>query len=62
MTKYRFQVCLDRGTDKERWEDVYPHGSGGQPYEYDTWAEAEKMAYICYGRDPQIVRVREVEQ
>ena len=58
-TKYEFQVCLDRGTDKERWHSVRP--SSGQPYQYDTRDEAEQMARICYGTDPSIVRVVEVQ-
>ena len=56
---YRFQVCLDKGTKHERWSDVRP--TGGPPYEYATKEEAEDMARICYGRDPTIVRVYEVE-
>jgi hypothetical protein len=61
VTKYRFQVCLDKGTDKERWADVHPAGKPDQPYTYDTRQEAEDMARICYGIDPSGSRVREVE-
>jgi len=57
--KYRFQVCLDKGTDKERWADVRP--AGGAPYEYATRDEAERMAYICYGNDHTIARVVELD-
>jgi len=56
---YRFEVCIDKGTERERWADVRP--SGGEPYEYPTHEEAERMANLCYGRDPSIVRVRKVE-
>lgn len=56
--KYRMQVCLDKGTKDERWSDVHP--IGGRPYEYETRAEAENMARICYG-DPTICRVVEVQ-
>lgn len=59
MTKYRFQVCLDKGTKNERWSDVRP--AGGAPYEYATRREAEDMARICYGTDHTLVRVVEVE-
>lgn len=58
MTKFRFQVLLDKGMITERWADVRP--AGGKPYEYDTRAEAENMARVCYGNDPAIVRVSEV--
>jgi hypothetical protein len=54
MTKYRFQVCLDKGTKNERWEYVHP--VGGPPYEYDSKVEAERMARICYGDNPSDVR------
>jgi hypothetical protein len=57
--KYRFQVCLNKGTVRERWEDVHP--VGGKPYEYTTRAEAENMARIAYGTDNTLVRVREIE-
>ena len=57
---YRFQVYIetDQRLKKMEWKDVHP--TGGQPYEYDTKEEAERMAYICYGNDPSIVRVVEV--
>jgi len=58
MTAYRFQVCLKQGTEDERWEDVHP--VGGKPYEYATRRAAEDMARMCYGDDPEIVRVVEV--
>jgi hypothetical protein len=57
---FRFQVHLDAGKPTDRWEDVRP--TGGQPYEYPTREEAEKNAYICYGKDPSIVRVVEVKK
>ena len=57
--RYRFQVCLDKGEKTERWSDVHP--VGGKPYEYNTRKEAENMARICYGLDPGICRVIEVE-
>ena len=52
---FRIQVCLNRGTKNERWADMRP--TGGEPYEYATKEEAEHMAYICYSRNPRIVRV-----
>jgi hypothetical protein len=60
--KYRFQVLLEtrvNGVPVKEWKDVHP--TGGQPYEYDTRREAEDMARMCYGNDPSIVRVREVQ-
>ena len=56
---FRFQVCLDKGTKTERWEDVHPQG--GKPYEYATRREAEDMARMCYGTDRALVRVVEVD-
>jgi hypothetical protein len=55
---YRFQVrvCVNTTTKEHKWKDVHPNNEQ-QPYEYETRAEAEKMAYICYGNDPTIVRV-----
>ncbi len=61
--KYRFQVrvLIDARTKEHAWKDV--HASGAPtPYEYTTRAEAERMAYICYGNDPTIVRVVEVDK
>ena len=40
--KYLFQIKKPDG----KWASVRP--SGGKPYEYDTRAEAERMADICY--------------
>jgi hypothetical protein len=57
---YRFQVCLAKGTKDERWEDVHP--KGGPAYEYVTREGAEDMARICYGTDPSLVRVVEVDK
>lgn len=58
--KYRFQVHLDVGQKTDRWSDVHP--TGGTPYEYTTRKEAEDMARICYGNDPAIVRVIEINE
>lgn len=64
MAKYRFQVCLNKGTDKERWSTVCPtfNGKVGLPYEYNTYDEAKDMARMCYGNDPSLVRVVEVPE
>jgi hypothetical protein len=59
--RYRFQVCLDKGMKTERWADVHPAGKPDQPYEYETLAQAEDMARICYGNDHSIVRIHVVD-
>lgn len=59
--KYGFDVFAfvgkKNGKDIYEWKAVHP--TGGQPYRYDTREEAERMARICYGSDPSIVRVTE---
>jgi hypothetical protein len=59
--KYRFQVHLDVGRINERWEYVHPNGRQNEPYTYVTRREAEDMARMCYGNDPSLVRVVEIE-
>lgn len=59
---YGFQVLVtelnSEGHKVYVWKDVHP--TGGQSYRYASRAEAEKMARICYGGDPSLVRVVEV--
>lgn len=43
------RVTID-STGRKEWRAVRP--TGGQPYEYATREEAEKMAALCYG-DPR---------
>ena len=57
-TKFMIQVCLYKGTYRERWADVQP--VGGKPYEYDTRAEVENMARLCQDAHRSDIQVIEV--
>jgi len=54
--KYGLQVHVETQIGKV-WVHLRP--SSGDPYQWKTRAEAEQAAYMCYGNDPDIVRVVE---
>jgi len=54
MYKIMIRVFNNK-TNKWNWKPS--RCTDGRVYEYETKEEAEKMVYICYGRDTEDVKI-----
>lgn len=58
--KYGLEVHVRAKDNTMEWVRMRPTGSD-EPYVWDTHEKAERMAYICFGNNPAIIRVVEVK-
>ena len=61
MKHYEMQIRLKDTDNIWKWKSIKP--TGGQPYRYETRAEAENMINICYPgiENADIRRIVEVQ-
>ena len=61
MVMYGIEVFVHNPDGKtQSWRRMRPT-EFGEPYQWTSKEEAEHMLYVCYGKNPEIARVCEVE-